>query len=200
MVRRACLYVSIGMPHGGVLSNVDFEDTIKDDLFCGFLGFSADGNSIFLNSSIGVNTRSLMRLDIKTGKRTLLATDQTYDLDWVMFNYDTHTPELLSWQKARIEYKVLDSALKNDFFHIQSLSKGDLTYLQRSADAQKWIVGFSHDNKSYEYYYYDRAAKQSEFLFCTRPELNAYALASMKPLSFTSRDGLKMHGPINLPS
>ncbi len=73
--------------------------------FVGFWAFLPDGNSIFLNSSIGVNTRSLMRLDIKTGKRTLLATDQTYDLDWVMFNYDTHTPELLSWQKARIEYK-----------------------------------------------------------------------------------------------
>ena len=30
------------------LLTVNFEDTLKDDLYCGLLGFSADGKSLFL--------------------------------------------------------------------------------------------------------------------------------------------------------
>ncbi len=70
--------------------------------------------------------------------------------------------------------------MPENFFFNSSLSKGDLTYLQRSADAQKWIVGFSHDNKSYDICM--MSCQAIGIFICTRPELNAYALASMKPL------------------
>jgi protease II len=77
------------------LLRVDFQDTLKDELYCGVLGFSDDGSTLYLNSSIGVNTRSLMKIDSNTGERTILATDSVYDVAWVTFNFQSHEPELV---------------------------------------------------------------------------------------------------------
>ena len=111
----------------------------------------------------------------------------------------THFLQLAYWLKARIEYKVLDETLKEDFSRIQLLSKGDLTSIQRSADGRKWVLGFACDTRSYEYYYFDSITKRSEFLFCTRPALNDFILAPMKPISFRSRDGLEINGYLTCP-
>ena len=82
---------------------------------------------------------------------------------------------------------------------MRTLSQGDLEYIQKSADNRKWVLGFNQDDKSYEYYIYDCDTKKSTFLFHTRPLLNNYQLAHMKPISFISRDGLKISGYLTRP-
>lgn len=179
--------------------NIGFEDTLKDELYYGVVGFSRDGNFLYLNASVGLNTRCLISLDLKTGNRKVIAADATYDVQQVICNTDTHEPEIVLWQKERLVYQVLNPDLEKDFTCMRAISEGDLTYLQQSADGTKWVLGFLYDNKSYEYYLYDSGTKQATFLFCTRPQLNKYHLAQMKPISFTSRDGLTIHGYLTYP-
>jgi len=181
------------------LLEVGFEDTLKDELYNGLLGFSKDGNHLYLNSSWGHNTRSLIRLDIKTGLQEVLATDPTYDLQSVLFNSDTYEPEIVTWDKERLENKVLTFELQADFDAIRAINNGDLESICRSADDMHWILGFDHDNKSFEYYWYDRTTHKATFLFVTRPALNNYQLAPMYPIALTARDGLPLHGYITYP-
>lgn len=182
-----------------MLIEFDFEDTIVDELYCGLCGFSNDGTKLYLNTSHESNTRSLISVDINTGERTILATDSVYDVSWVFINADTGEPEVIFWDKEQHVHQVLNSELRSDFARIYSISNGDLNYIQRSENGALWIVGFNHDNKSYEYYLYDRKNGKVTFLFNTRPMLNKYVLAPMKPISYVTRDGLTVYGYLTLP-
>ena len=148
------------------LLNVGFEDTLKDELYCGVLGFSRDGTRLYLNSSLGNNTRSLISVNLTTGERETKATDNTYDLTSVIFDAD-YEPAILLWQKDRMAYKVMNDALREDFKRMRAISAGDLNYLDKSADGLKWVLGFVHDNRSYEYYLYDRTTSTIHiFILC----------------------------------
>ncbi len=181
------------------LLHVEFEDTLKDDLYCAVLGFSFDGKSLYLNSSIDRNTRSLSKIDIATGTQTLIATDDVYDIEHVYFNTNTYEPEIICWQKQRLEYQALDQELQPTLWGIQSISAGDLHVMHKSASGKLWILGFMYDNKSYEYYLFDQVTQEATFIFATRPELNSYELASMEPISLVSRDGLLLEGYLTCP-
>jgi dipeptidyl aminopeptidase/acylaminoacyl peptidase len=182
------------------LLKVGFEDTLKDELYSGILGFSKDDSLIYLNTSLGFNARSLIALNVKTGEQKTIATDEVYDIDHVIFNAITYEPDIVSWRKDRLDYKVINPALEEDFNRMQSHSTGELYIIQKTYDGQKWLIGFTHDTKSFEYYLYDFSTKQLTFLFYQRPELNNYMLASQEPISFTARDGLTIHGYITYPA
>ncbi len=46
---------------------------------------------------------------------------------------------------------------------------------------------------------YDRVNKQAKFLFYNRDDLSTYTLASMEPVVFNARDGLKKEGYLTKP-
>jgi dipeptidyl aminopeptidase/acylaminoacyl peptidase len=181
------------------LLSVAFEDTLVDEMYSGLLGFSKDNNYLFLNTSLGQNTRCLQRVDVKTGERSVLAQDQEFDVDYVTFDAITLEPEIVCWNKDRYEYKVLNSALEKDFEHMLSISAGDLAAIRKTKDGKKVLLGFEFANKSVEYYVYDFCTQDVTFLFYQRPELNKYQLAPMEPISFIARDGLKIHGYLTCP-
>jgi dipeptidyl aminopeptidase/acylaminoacyl peptidase len=55
------------------------------------------------------------------------------------------------------------------------------------------------DDGPVSFYTYDRNTKEATFLFVHRTELEEYTLAPMEPISFTSRDGLAIHGYATFP-
>jgi dipeptidyl aminopeptidase/acylaminoacyl peptidase len=181
------------------LLTLDFEDLLEDELYSGILGFSRDDAYLFLNTSLGTNTRCFQKINVKTGERTIIAHDDEFDVNHVIFNSITGDPDFVCFNKQRKVYQVLNPALQDDFNRICALSNGDIYTIIRSNDDTKWLVCFIHDIKSTEYYIYDCTTKKASLLFYQRPELNNYPLAPMEPISFTSRDGLKIHGYITFP-
>jgi dipeptidyl aminopeptidase/acylaminoacyl peptidase len=177
----------------------DFEDTIKDELYNGLLSFSKDGDSLYLISSYGNNTRALIEVDLATKTQKTLAIDDIYNCTSTTFEKSTSKPEIVSFQKARLTSHALLQEAEKDLEYILSLSNGDLQYIQKNADGSKWVIGFLYDNKSQDYYLYDKIAQQAEFLFCSRPQLDTYQLAHTQPISLTSRDGLTLHGYLTCP-
>ncbi|MCK4265087.1 S9 family peptidase [Candidatus Babeliales bacterium] len=157
------------------------------------IGFSIDNKSLYLIDSSSANTKRLVKMNLMKGKKEILSADDEYDIDSVVLNSDSCEPELVSFQKERIEWKALNTDSAQDLKIILSVNKGDLFYIDKS-DVQKWIVGFLNDDGPSAYYFYDRKMKKIEFLFYDRPEILDYKLASMKPISFKSRDGLTIHG------
>ncbi len=181
------------------LLTADFEDTLKDDLYSGILGFDKDNTHLYLNTSLGTNTRSLQRIDIKTGIREIRAEDPEFDIVNVIFDATTYEPEIIIWNKERRNFKLLNNALQEDYDRIKALGDGDLYTIRKTYDNKKALVAFVFDNKSVEYYLYNFDTKESRFLFHQRPELNEYQLSPMEPISFIARDGLKIRGYLTCP-
>ena len=112
---------------------------------------------------------------------------------------DTREPQIVTFMKDRAEYLVLDGSAEEDLKAIRSLHPGDPSIGAREDPESPWPVGFTNDTSSIPYFVYDPSAHSGRFLFDDRPELDQYELAAMEPFSFTSRDGLTIHGYATFP-
>jgi len=170
-----------------------------DALNSGPIGFTHDDRSLYMIDSRDYNAGRLVKLDIATDDITIIAEDPQYDVGNVMTNPDTYEIQAVAFNKDRVEWMVLDQAIKLDFDTIAEISRGDFVVSSRDSADSTWIVAFTRDNGPVAFYAYDRKTRNVTFLFDNQPDLNNYTLAMMEPISFTARDGLTVHGYLTLP-
>ncbi len=87
-------------------------------------------------------------------------------------------------------YASLASAFPGQFVDFSSATK----------DGRKIIVSVVSDRNPGELYLYDRDTGKARFLMQGRKWLDSKEMASVKPFSFTARDGLKLHGYLTIPN
>ena len=163
------------------------------------VSFSADGRSLLGITPVDANTARLVRIGLATGEIEVLAEDAEADVDGVMLHPDTLEPQIVTVEKDRAEYLVLDKSVEADLEAIRALHPGDPSIGGREHADSPWQIAFNNDTGSVTYFVYDPATRTGRFLFNARPELDRYQLAAMEPFSFTSRDGLTVHGYITFP-
>jgi dipeptidyl aminopeptidase/acylaminoacyl peptidase len=171
----------------------------EDSLTSAPLFFSKDGKHLYLKDSRNVNAARLIEMDIGTGTAEIILEDPEYDVGDVIVNPDTYEIQAVSFSKARDEWTVLDPSISEDISTVRKLHRGDFFLSSRDHADKHWIVGFTADNGPVPYYLFDREQKKATFLFDHRPELKKYKLAAMEPISFTSGDGMTIHGYITFP-
>ena len=163
------------------------------------IAFSEDGTSLLAGSSVGADTGRLVRLDLATGAADVLAADPASDVTGVRLHPDTREPQIVTFLRDRAEYQVLDSGVEADLAAIRALHPGDPSFVDADDADRTWLVGFTNDTGPVPYYSYDTETRSGRFLFEHQPELSRYELAPMEPFSFTSRDGLVIHGYATFP-
>jgi dipeptidyl aminopeptidase/acylaminoacyl peptidase len=166
------------------------------------LAFTGDGKSLLAVSSLGADTGRLVRIDLDADSPSdaqVLLEDPEADVAGAMLHPDTREPQIAVVLKDRAEYHVLDPAVEPDYQAIRALHSGDPGLLGRDEADTTWLVAFTDDAGPVRYYTYDRASRTAGFLFESRPELTRYELARMEPFSFTTRDGLTVHGYATFP-
>jgi dipeptidyl aminopeptidase/acylaminoacyl peptidase len=163
------------------------------------VAFSEDGASLLAVSSVGADTGRLVRIDLATGTAEVLAQDPDCDVTDVRLHPDTREPQIVTFLKDRSEYQVLDPDVEADLAAIRALHPGDPSFADEDDADRTWLIGFTNDTGAVPYYSYDRETRTGQFLFEHQPELSRYELAPMEPFSFTSRDGLTIHGYATFP-
>ncbi len=190
--------IRVGDPASGeyrTLLAVGPEDAITTDV----AGFTHDGAGVHLITSKGVNAARLLRMDVETGDFEVLAEDPIYDVSDVEIDPATHEVQVVTFTRERADHVVLDDALRADVDAMRALHPGDLHFNGRDHADRIWILGFTADDGPVSYYAFDRSTGEATFLFAHKPDLQAYTLAAMEPFSFTSRDGLDVHGYLTFP-
>jgi dipeptidyl aminopeptidase/acylaminoacyl peptidase len=190
--------IRVGDPATGeyrTLVAVGPEDTITTDV----IGFTHDGAAVYVVTSTGVNAARLLRMDVETGDFDVLAEDPIYDVSDVEIDPATHEVQVVTFMRERADHVVLDDALRADLGAMRALHPGDLHFNGRDHADRIWILGFTADDGPVSYFAFDRATGEGSFLFAHKPDLEAYTLAAMEPFSFTSRDGLEVHGYLTFP-
>ncbi|HEY4849556.1 MAG TPA: S9 family peptidase [Streptosporangiaceae bacterium] len=171
----------------------------EDALTTGPLAFSEDGASLLAESSVGADTARLVRFDLATGDAEVLAEDPEADVTGVRLHPDTREPQIVTFLKDRMEYQVLDPSVAPDLAAVRALHPGDPSFADADDADGTWLIGFTNAAGAVPYYSYDRDTRSGRFLFEHQPELSRYELAPMEPFSFTSRDGLTIHGYATFP-
>jgi dipeptidyl aminopeptidase/acylaminoacyl peptidase len=171
--------------------------SLEDDLTP--LDFSLDGRSLYLGSSIGRDTIALVRHQLTPGTETVIASSDDADLSDAMIHPTRHVVEAAEFDPGRKHWTVVDPSVQADFEAIGKITDGDFAIVDRDLADKTWLVSFESDRAPVRFYSWDRATKKATFLFSNRPKLESAPLAEIKPIEFTSRDGLKMRGYLTLP-
>ena len=176
-----------------------FSWDLADSMTSGVIGFTKSGKELYLIDSRGTDTARLVKMDLVTGKTETLFFDPQYDVSSVIIDPDDREIDMVSVNRARIEWTALRDSAHKDLTALRNTGAGDLLLLNQSYDKRYWIVGFNSDISPLKYYIYDKHRGTSEFLFTHRPALLKYPLASMQPIMIPSRDGLLLKGYQTLP-
>ena len=170
-----------------------------DSLTTSPLAFTLDGTGLWAVSSIGANAGRLVRLDLATGDTKVIVEDPKYDVSSVNLHPDTREPRFVVFQKDRAVHEVLDPAVAPDIADLLAVDPGELHVLGADDGDRTWLAAYVADDGPIRYYAFDRQTRLSTFLFEHQPALSDYQLAKMEPFSFTSRDGLEIHGYLTFP-
>lgn len=173
--------------------------TMEEAWSSGIVGFTADNNSLYLNDPRNANTSRLVSIHLSTGELNVIAEDPEYDVSMELINRDTKVVEAVAFLRERLEWEILDDAVREDFATLQAQHPGDFVIGTRDNANRLWIVAYDTDDGSEGYYLYDRTTRTTTLLFQSRPELHQYQLAAMEPFRFTARDGMVIHGYISFP-
>jgi dipeptidyl aminopeptidase/acylaminoacyl peptidase len=170
-----------------------------DDADGQVIGFSADGQSLWLKTTHGHDALSVVKHDLKTGKEEVIAAEAGVDVSGQIFNPLTRTVQAVVFNRERARWKVLDPDIAADLDVLRKGASGDLAIIDEDRDLKRWIVEYASDEQPGDFYLYDRPSKKLFPLFSGRPRLKKYTLAPMKPVVIKSRDGLDLVSYLTLP-
>jgi dipeptidyl aminopeptidase/acylaminoacyl peptidase len=165
----------------------------------GLLGFSEDGRSAYVSTSVGSDTSRVVEKTLATGAEKELAKNPEVDAGDVLIHPTRHVVQAVEFIKARIEWTVLDPTIKEDFAALRKLSDGDFSVINRDTADTTWLVAFYRDRGAIRYYSYHRPTHKGTFLFAHQSKLEGLQLAEMKPVVVPASDGLKIPGYLTLP-
>ncbi|KAK9817826.1 hypothetical protein WJX72_002773 [[Myrmecia] bisecta] len=167
----------------------------------GPVSFAKDGQSLYIQSSLGSDTTRLLRVSTADGSDVLeeVAAHPKADLGSVLLDEDTRKVLAVSFNYLRTEWTAIDPQVKADFEVLAREVPGEINVSSQSADNQTWIVRSLRDDGPSSYYLYDRKSKKATFLFDTLPELAKYQMSKMEGVVIKSRDGLDLPCYLSLP-
>lgn len=130
---------------------------------------------VFSNPSFDVSGISLSR-------------KRNYEVDY--FSYEGEKYNIIPVSET---YKALHNLMQNEF-------KGKEFYITGVDDNEtKYLIIVQSDKLFGTYYEFDAQTKKFKLLYDLMPQLKEADMAEMRPIKFTSRDGLTIYGYITLP-
>jgi len=160
---------------------------------------TGDGRGLILKSTLGSNTGRVVRMELASGKETVLAQNPEVDADAVLVHPRRHTVQAVDFPAGRRAWTVVDPEVRADFAAIAALAPGDFEVEGRDRADRTWVVAFSEDRGPVRWFAWDRKEKKGTLLFVARPKLLGLTLAEMKAVVVKARDGLSLHSYLTLP-
>ncbi len=166
------------------------------------LGFDYDNQTWFVSSQKDHDTAAIYRFDPETKKYgEMIFHNPTVDAGGLIFSDVQEKAVAATYFDSRPRWQGLD----DDYTKMrQSLDSAfpDLVVSLTSAnkDEDLFIVSTSSDVDPGSYYLYDRKTQKLEFLAEPMAWIEPEDMAPMQPITYTSRDGLTIHGYLTLPT
>ena len=157
----------------------------------------------YVVSNLGQDKVEIQLYDLKENKKIkTLFNNDTFDVSGMSLSrkrdyeidYFSYTGEKSVIIPVSETYKKVYARLKKEFGDKQFFT------VDRTDEEDKYLVVVTSDKIVAEYYIYDVEKDSVTLLYKLLPHLKAEDMATMKPISFQSRDGLTIHGYITLPT
>ncbi len=158
-----------------------------------------DGKSVVMLDSRGRDKSALVRVDLRTGKSTLIAEPADADISEII--YDPVSTEVLAYASEydRLNWTPLDDEVKADIAFLSRVIKGRWWVMSQSKDNDLWTLWIDEAGEPVKSGLYDRRERSLKILFSARPNLVGAPLPKMHARVIEARDGLKLVSYLTLP-
>lgn len=169
------------------------------------IGFSRDGDTMYLLSPVNANSTRLIAVNTASGVEKVIAEDPDYDIGAVIQDPETLEPQALVFAKERDDWLWLDDDLGTEFTELRRQLRiehgidGEVALGRNERSGRLWLIPVMPSDGPTTYFLHYRDTRQTRRLFAHRPELDDYELAPMESFSFNARDGLHIHGYVTFP-
>lgn len=163
-----------------------------------FLGFSQDGNTLYLIDSRARDKAALVALDMATRQVSVLASDDEADIVRALFVH--RRPVGAVSVAARVRWHPIDAAFDKDLKALAAYDAGDIYITGTDRPGTTMVTFFNHDTASGEYALIDRDSAAVKHLFVQHKALNEVKLQPLEPVKFPARDGLVLNGYLTRPA
>ncbi|OAB80146.1 alpha/beta hydrolase family protein [Cochleicola gelatinilyticus] len=182
------------------LLTTDFGDVFA---ITSFNPSTKDPNDAYVLSNLGTDKLEIQLYDLKNNKKIkTLFNNDTYDVSGMSLSrkrnyeidYFSYTGEKTVVVPQSKTYKKIYSRLQKEFGDKQFFT------VDKTDDESQYLVMVTSDKIRGEYYIYNKTNDSVTLLYKLSSHLQSGDMASMKPITFKSRDGLTIHGYITLPT
>ena len=158
------------------------------------------GNSALMLSSIGRDKAALVRIDLASGKQTVVGESNRADVSEVWLDPRTRKPQAFGVEYLTTEIDPLIPAVAQDIDRLKAALGPQFEVVSRTLDDTKWVVAVNDPVHVLASYLYERGTGKVTKLFDQRPELAHAPLRPMKPVELRARDGLPLVAYLTLPA
>lgn len=163
--------------------------------------FTGDGKSVYMISNRGRDKSALVLMDpSRPEAEQLVFEDAEVDVDGPSWSNARKKLTMVTYERDKQVRKYFDPYMESVFANLEKKLPGMEINLQNSNKPEdKFIVAASNDRTPGARYIYDAKADTLAKLGDINPKLPEAAMSLMKPVQYTSRDGLTIHGYLTLP-
>ncbi len=149
-------------------------------------------------SNRGRDKQALVKLDLATGDEAVVYEVPEVDVDRVMISRKTQRPLLAYSMPSFPRLEVYDPAMKQQLQALAGSQPASMVVTSIDDSESTYTVSVATDKGSRSYLITGSTAPQ--LLGENTLSRLANALSTSKPISYTSRDGLQIHGYLTLPA
>lgn len=175
----------------------DFKQTLSPQFF----DFD-NGSIVYALSNLGRDKLAVVKYDLKENKEVEeIYINNEVDVNGISFSDYRKVLTSISYIDSKLNRKYLDEQTEQLFSKLDNdIGTDNEYYITSSNKAEdKFLIYAGNDKSRGSYYFYDQETDELDHIADLSPWLNPDHLASMEPISYTSRDGLKIHGYLTLP-
>ncbi len=161
-----------------------------------------NGNVVFGTSNLGRDKSVLVRFDLESGKELdVLFSDDENDISGVGFSRLRKVLTTVFWSGEKLKKHFFDDQVKSIHSRLTSeFPDLEVRISSMSDDETKYIVRTFSDKTLGAYYFFDRVKDEIGIITEVSPWLKQSEMADQQPITYTSRDGLTIHGYLTLPA
>lgn len=165
------------------------------------LFFTFDNKYLYASSNIGRDKSAIVKIDPATAKEIeVIYQNPEVDVDNLNFSHKRKVLTTIVYETDKNHRYFLDKQIEKTFSRLESALKGyDVSIGSMDRNEDMYIVRAFNDHTYGSYYLYDVKTDKLSKITDIAPWLNEADMADMKPISFTTRDGMTLHGYLTLP-
>lgn len=180
-----------------VVLTTDFRESVSP-IFFDF----REPHLAYVSSNIGRDKRIIVKMDLRTGTEVGNPIFSHPDVDVYSISYSRkrRVPTAVAYVTDKRHLHFLDEEVRKIYQRLErELAGYEIAITATNKAEDKFMVRTYSDRSLGAYYFFDKQADTLTKIAEVSPWLDENDMAPMKPVQYTTRDGLTIHGYLTMP-